>query len=259
VKKLLLAGAFAAATGAASGALALDAFVLTFENAGIQSSTSGFDVVGVEDFNARALGTGSFVTDFGTAGAITATYSASTRIMRADKYGGALGTGRYPVAFKDSIYDLTLSYDSVRVPNGINYFGYWLSALDKFNIVEFYRGGTLVGSLDPAGVIARVGACPNASNAYCGNPNVPFKGQNSGEPYAFINFYDTNGTFDRVRFVEDTTGGAGYESDNHTVGYYNQITGNEVPEPASWALMIAGFGLVGGALRRRAAVACSAA
>ena len=28
-----------------------------------------------------------------------------------------------------------------------------------------------------------------------------------------------------------------------------------VPEPASWALMIAGFGLVGGALRRRTAVA----
>jgi PEP-CTERM motif len=27
-----------------------------------------------------------------------------------------------------------------------------------------------------------------------------------------------------------------------------------VPEPASWALMIAGFGLVGAAMRRRAAV-----
>ena len=27
-----------------------------------------------------------------------------------------------------------------------------------------------------------------------------------------------------------------------------------VPEPASWALMIAGFGMVGGAIRRRASV-----
>ena len=31
-----------------------------------------------------------------------------------------------------------------------------------------------------------------------------------------------------------------------------------VPEPASWALMIAGFGLVGAAMRRRAAAAAAA-
>jgi hypothetical protein len=30
------------------------------------------------------------------------------------------------------------------------------------------------------------------------------------------------------------------------------MTGS-VPEPASWAMMIAGFGLIGGAMRRRAA------
>ena len=38
----------------------------------------------------------------------------------------------------------------------------------------------------------------------------------------------------------------------------NQIiasTGDPVPEPASWALMLGGFGLVGAALRRRAAAA----
>jgi hypothetical protein len=44
-------------------------------------------------------------------------------------------------------------------------------------------------------------------------------------------------------------------------GYYLDDTGlhgfigTAVPEPASWALMIAGFGLVGGALRRRSMVA----
>jgi hypothetical protein len=251
VKNLLLAGMFAATTVAATGASALDTFVLTFENAGVQHSSSDFDIVGVEDFENRALGTGGFTTDFNTAGAITAIYSASTRVIKADKYGGAGGTGQYPVAFKDSIYDLTLSYDAERVPNGINYFGYWLSALDQFNVVEFYRGATLVGTLDPTGVIARVGACPNASNAYCGNPNAAFLNQNNREPYAFINFYDTTGTFNRVKFVENTNGGAGYESDNHTVGYYKTITGNTVPEPASWALMIAGFGMIGGAMRRR--------
>ena len=34
--------------------------------------------------------------------------------------------------------------------------------------------------------------------------------------------------------------------------------GNAVPEPASWALMIAGFGMVGGAARRRRSVAVTA-
>ncbi|QMW23365.1 PEP-CTERM sorting domain-containing protein [Sandaracinobacteroides saxicola] len=33
------------------------------------------------------------------------------------------------------------------------------------------------------------------------------------------------------------------------------ITGGVVPEPATWAMMIAGFGLVGGAMRRRRMVA----
>lgn len=52
---------------------------------------------------------------------------------------------------------------------------------------------------------------------------------------------------------------------SHTV-QLNQVSGNwvfvsevtfgsDVPEPASWAMMIAGFGLVGGALRRRRMVA----
>ncbi|QMW24460.1 PEP-CTERM sorting domain-containing protein [Sandaracinobacteroides saxicola] len=43
----------------------------------------------------------------------------------------------------------------------------------------------------------------------------------------------------------------GYESDNHTVGFFNDITGSAVPEPATWAMMIIGFGLVGSAMRRQ--------
>ena len=32
--------------------------------------------------------------------------------------------------------------------------------------------------------------------------------------------------------------------------HYNFITASEAPEPAAWALMIGGFGFVGGAMRR---------
>lgn len=40
--------------------------------------------------------------------------------------------------------------------------------------------------------------------------------------------------------------------DSDLPGYQAQSIATNVPEPASWALMVAGFGLVGGSLRRRA-------
>jgi hypothetical protein len=43
--------------------------------------------------------------------------------------------------------------------------------------------------------------------------------------------------------------GPGLAIDNFT--FDDNIQSNFVPEPATWAMMIAGFGMVGGALRRR--------
>lgn len=62
-------------------------------------------------------------------------------------------------------------------------------------------------------------------------------------------------------------GWADWATYDYTTGTYTELAsaylgtdavysvGNAVPEPASWALMIAGFGLVGTALRRRRALA----
>jgi PEP-CTERM motif len=133
-----------------------------------------------------------------------------------------------------------LSNNATVNPNGINYFGYWLSALDAGNMVTFFNGNTQVGALTAADVLAKTGPCPGT--AYCGNPNQAFLGQDSGEPFVFINFYDTTGTFDKVVFSEDPSSGAGYESDNHTVGFYTQMGG--VPEPSTWAMMGLGFASV---------------
>ena len=231
------------------------------ESVGIQNTTATFSVGGVETFDAAPSGyQSSFATDFGTGGAISGVYH-DAQILSADRYGGAGGTGQYPVTFSSSGYELDLSST---IPGGVNYFGYWLSALDSGNTVTFYSHGHQLFTFNPQDVIDAVnGHADHAS--YYGNPNAAFHGLNSGEPYIFLNFFNDAGTFDKVVFAENPQQG-GYESDNHTVGHFlTKGTGtsvplsNPVPEPTTWALLFAGFGLVGFAARRRQASAVVAA
>lgn len=236
--KLTAASAIAAA---AAGGASADVFSLGYEAPGVQHSTATFTNVGVETFDTRLSGT-SFTTDFGTNGKVSATYS-NVLVNNADQYGGAGGISKYVVAFSNNPYSLKLTSDATAFPKGINYFGYWLSALDAGNQVTFYNAGVQVGSLSPSDVLAKIGS----NSAYFGNPNPAFKGQDASEPFVFINFFDTNGSFDEIRFTQ--TQGGGYESDNHTVGFFT-ATGS-VPEPTTWGMLAAGFVLIGSGLRRR--------
>ncbi len=136
---------------------------------------------------------------------------------------------------------MKLTADTAAFPSGINYFGFWLSALDSGNQVAFYNKDVLVRSLSPSDMLAQI----SGNRAYFGNTNAAFAGQDHGEGFAFVNFYDTTGSFDEISFSQN--GGGGYESDNHTIGYYTSVGG--IPEPTTRAMLAAGFGLIGSSLR----------
>jgi hypothetical protein len=257
-KRILSAALFGGISLVAVTNASATKFVVSYEAeaAGVQNTTATFSVGGVENFNSLPVHAypQSFTTNFGTSGAgstITGTYAAGSgkgvQINAADQYGGAGGAGKYAVAFPNTPYSLTLSSN---IAGGVNYFGFWLSALDKGNFVTFYgNNGQKLFTFDPSDVIKAVNLSANPG-LYYGNPNAAFKGQDGGEPFIFLNFFDTTGSFSKVVFNEVNFGG-GYESDNHTVGHYatmgqgtkinliQSVAG--VPEPASWALMGLGF------------------
>ena len=113
---------------------------------------------------------------------------------------------------------------------GDNYFGLWFSALDNGNDLKFYDGSTLLLDFTPALFQKLTGACPNA---FCGNPNSQFLGQDGNEQFAFLNFFDTTGYIDEIVFTETTS--AGLESDNQTaVSYTHLDVYKRQPESRRW-------------------------
>lgn len=167
--------------------------------------------------------------------------------MNAEQYGGAGGTGKYfDVDTNRSGNGQKVSTLNLATPQ--SYFGFWWSAGDSSNVLTFLSQGQVVYSMTTADVVNYIAKLPNKTSYY-GNPNSTFKNQDSGEPFAFINFYDVGGTFDQVQFTN--IGGTGFESDNHTVATgYNSINGNivttAVPESSS-LLGVFAIGFVGAA------------
>ncbi len=240
-------------TPAVSQPVTTNSFQVTVEAPRVQQSTlfttpDAYGATGVVVNNFDTASTGysgkSYQSSIGK-------YS-SVDIVQADKYGGAGGTGNYLTVQpgKDgtpSGYTTTLTLNTPE-----RYFGLWWSAGDANNEMDFYSGNTLLQKFTTADVTNFISKQSNAQD-YKGNPNQKFQGQDSTEPFAFLNFFadpnNTSLTFDKIVFINNSSG-TGFESDNHTVASsYKTTSGtviSRVPEPnaALGLAMIAGIGML---------------
>ena len=219
-------------------------FVLTANAAGSQSST--VDGVTTECFN--EFKPGAYTTLKTAVGTLS---SPGMEVVEKDQYGGAGGSGNYlAIGAQSGQTSATLTL------NGSDaYFGFWWSAADPLNSIEFLSKGTVVAEFDSASTLGSLGS------SYLGNPN----GGDSSEKFAYLNVIGTRGsTFDQVVFLNSGTS-TGFESDNWSVrcsppecypgtkiGDLPGISPTAVPEPSSLVLTASGvLGLAGLARSRR--------
>ena len=207
----------------AAGAAWADTFSLSYEPPAVTKTTVPLTYGGLETFDKQTPGNfETFDTNFDTGGKISGAYT-NVIVKPADLFGGVGGTGYYADALgfdtmEPTSYSLNLSTTNA---GGLNYFGAYMMAVDHANQITFYNGTTEVGSFN---LLSQLPPSITRNPKYDRNPWRP--DNLGGQPFVFVNFIDTTGTFDRVVFSETDEGG--FESDNQMVGLttLDSVSGN---------------------------------
>jgi hypothetical protein len=120
----------------------------------------------------------------------------------------------------------TATLDLTGLPKAIKSFSFYWGSIDTYNSID------LVG---PGGIIQTIG----------GGALPPANGD-QGSAITNRRIFVTLGPGESIDSINFNSTGVAFEFDDFAASY--------VPEPQSWLLMILGFGFVGAAARRRAAV-----
>ena len=180
--------------------------------------TTSLDHTTVMDFNSLSADTKYTNLVWSDGAGVTGTFD-QIYVKGPDVFGGAVtssgttvvspGGTNYSVqsTFVGGANNVVTTNLTLNAP--IAYFGLWWSAGDSKNELYFYNGNDLVAKFTTANLLTKLGS------SYNGNPAGNNKGQNAGEPYAFVNFYGASGaTWDRITFTNN--GSSGFEADNYT-------------------------------------------
>lgn len=222
-----------ALTFTASAASAL--VTVTIEAPTVVNTTVALTNSTVINFNAVPVGANASITSAPLAAGATVSYDSFTA-SAADIYGGAANTTYSTVGTATTI--------TLGNTNGAHYFGLWASALDTGNVISIYKGSTLLYTQD----LYTAGNVTATSSAYNGNPTAGTNfGSDAFEKFVFFNFTVDGTGYDKI-VLSNAPGGGAFENDNNTFGNIDSTT---VPEPASWALMVTGFAMVGFSMRKR--------
>lgn len=108
---------------------------------------------------------------------------------------------------------------------GVSYFGFYMGSPDNYNVVTLYSGATTLLTLNGTQMAAAAGY-----SSATGDQGTGF----------YMNFF-SNTAITKVTFSANQDA---FESDNHSY-----ITA--IPEPATYAMMLAGLGVLGLLRRRR--------
>jgi|GEM_PF-1662001 len=203
--------------------------IATFEGSGVENSALAGAIT--YTFNNLPVGTNETAT-WSNNGVSIGTFS-NLNVNAGDQYGGSSfgatnangsnygGNSTYASANGNTAPYNTNSATGIKLTFNAPqaYFGIWWSAGDSGNTLAFYSGSNLVANYNTAWLYSQITNYP----AFMGMPSGPNKGQDSGEPFTFLNFFASNFTFTSIVAYETNPTG-NFESDNWTIN--TNITSN---------------------------------
>jgi PEP-CTERM motif len=169
-------------------------------------------------------------------GAVTTDFNAN--LLNPTGYtGGAVKNGSVPNQWASPPADTSNFFTvgpSTSTPGTVSfgflasYFGYYGGSPDTYNSISFLSGGEVIKTFTGAQLATEAGVNPDGDQGVGRYWN--FTAANPGEYFDSVQFISTKNAF---------------ETDNHAV------LAAAVPEPETYAMMLAGFGMMGFMVRRR--------